>query len=101
MAARLLPLFILAKITEKTSIVTKKESETTENKKSSKDDSYHLWIEEEILNAEQVAEILNSSKKVVEKELREGKLTGHKRLSKWFVLKSDLIAYIRAAPKED
>lgn len=95
MAARLLPLFELAKVTEKTPIVIKKESKTTEN------DSYHLWIEEEILNAEQVAEILNSSKKVVERELREGKLTGHKRLSKWFVLKSDLIAYIRAAPKED
>lgn len=101
MAARLLPLFTLAKITEKTPIVTKKESETTENKKTSENDSYHLWIEEEILNAEQVAEILNSSKKVVERELRDGKLTGHKRLSKWFVLKSDLIAYIRAAPKED
>lgn len=81
--------------------MTEKVSKTTEIEKESKVDSYHLWIEEEILNADQVAEILNSSKKVVEKELREGKLTGHKRLSKWFVLKSDLIAYIRTAPKED
>ena len=101
MAARLLPLFVLAKNTEKISIVTKKESQSTENEKTHGGEDYHVWIEEEILNAEQVAEILNSSKKVVERELREGKLTGHKRLSKWFVLKSDLIAYIRTAPKED
>lgn len=59
------------------------------------DDKYNIRIEEGILDAEQVAEILNSSKKVVEKELREGKLKGYKRLSKWFVLKSDLIQYIR------
>jgi hypothetical protein len=38
---------------------------------------------------------------VVERELREGKLKGYKRLGKWFVLKSDLVAYIRSADNSD
>lgn len=54
-----------------------------------------IHIEEEILDAEKVAEMLNSSKKVVERELREGNLKGTKRLNKWFILKSDLIDYIK------
>jgi hypothetical protein len=62
---------------------------------------YNVRIEEEILDAESVAVVLNSSKKVVERELREGKLKGYKRLGKWFVLKSDLVAYIRSADNSD
>ena len=61
---------------------------------------YVIRIEEEIFDAEKVAEILNSSKKVIERELREGKMTGYKRLNKWFVLKSDLVRYIREADAE-
>ena len=80
--------------------MTENKSKSTEIKKDSQADDYHIWVEEEILNADQVAEILNSSKKVVERELREGKLIGHKRLNKWFILKSNLIDYIRSAPKE-
>lgn len=60
-------------------------------------EQYVIRIEEEILSADQVAEILSSSKKVVERELREGKMIGYKRLNKWFVLKSDLVKYIRTA----
>lgn len=55
----------------------------------------NIHIEEEILTADKVADILNSSKKVVERELREGKMKGSKRLGKWFILKSDLIEYVR------
>lgn len=55
----------------------------------------HIHIEEDILTADKVAEILNSSKKVVERELRNGTMVGSKRLGKWFVLKSDLITYIK------
>ena len=62
-------------------------------------EGYEIRIEEEVMTAEEVASILNSSKKVVEKELREGKLQGYKRLSRWFVLKSDLVAYIKSANK--
>lgn len=57
---------------------------------------YEIRIEEDILTSEAVANILNSSQKVIERELRAGKLKGTKRLGKWFVLKSDLIAYIRS-----
>ena len=81
--------------------MTEKNPKSTEVKKNLPKGAYHVWIEEEILNAEQVEEVLNYSKKVIERELREGKLAGHKRLSKWFVLKSDLIEYIRTAPKEE
>ncbi|MCB9352528.1 MAG: helix-turn-helix domain-containing protein [Lewinellaceae bacterium] len=63
-------------------------------------EQYVIRIEEEIFDAEKVAEILNSSKKVIERELREGKMTGYKRLNKWFVLKSDLVKYIREAEAE-
>lgn len=81
--------------------MTENKSKSTEIKKYTQPDDYHIWVEEEILNADQVAEILNSSKKVVERELREGKMIGHKRLNKWFILKSNLIDYIRSAPKEE
>ena len=80
--------------------MTKKESKTTIEQKNAETEEYHVWIEEEILDAEKVALILNSSKKVVERELRDGKLAGHKRLNKWFILKSDLVAYIRNAHGE-
>lgn len=76
----------------------KKESESTAAKEAL--EQYVIRIEEEILDAEKVAEILNSSKKVIERELREGRMTGYKRLSKWFILKSDLIRYIREADTE-
>lgn len=76
----------------------KKESESTAEKEALA--QYVIRIEEEILDAEKVAEILNSSKKVIERELREGRMTGYKRLSKWFILKSDLIRYIREADTE-
>lgn len=72
----------------------------TDNEKRAQREQYVIRIEEEILDAEQTAEILNSSKKVVERELREGRLTGYKRLGKWFILKSDLIRYIREAEAE-
>ena len=52
-------------------------------------------IQEEILTAQQVADILGVSKKVIERELREEKMKGSKRLGKWFVLKSDLVTYIK------
>lgn len=66
----------------------------TKKEKNQRLKGYEIRIEEDILNADQVAEKLNSSKKVVERELRDGKLKGTKRLGKWFILRSDLIAYI-------
>lgn len=66
----------------------------TKKGKNQRLEGYEIRIEEDILNADQVAEKLNSSKKVVERELRDGKLKGTKRLGKWFILRSDLIAYI-------
>ena len=61
----------------------------------------YIQIQEEILTAEKVAKILNSSKKVIERELRDGNIKGAKRLGKWFVLKSDLISYIREGRIEE
>lgn len=77
--------------------MTEKELKKTDDESRDALHGYEVRIEEDILDAEKVATILNSSKKVVERELREGKLMGHKRLGKWFVLKSELVAYIRRA----
>lgn len=81
-------------------MVTEKTPKSTEKNKKPLSEAYVIRIEEDIFDAEKVAEILNSSKKVVERELREGKLIGTKRLGKWFVLKSDLIRYIREGSTE-
>lgn len=72
--------------------MTKKEPKETKTDEITK---VIIHIEEEILDAEKVSEMLNSSKKVIERELREGSLKGTKRLNKWFILKSDLIDYIK------
>ena len=88
------------KVTKIVSKSTKKALKSTEENKNPSLESYVIRIEEEIFDAEKVAEILSSSKKVVERELREGKMTGYKRLNKWFVLKSDLVRYIREADAE-
>ena len=88
------------KITEITPIMPKKVPESTNNEQKNALEQYVIRIEEEILDAEKVAEVLNSSKKVIERELREGKMIGYKRLSKWFILKSDLVKYIREADPE-
>ena len=54
-----------------------------------------IIIEETFYTSEQLAELLGSNKKVIEKKLREKEITGSKRLGKWFILRSDLIEYIR------
>lgn len=81
--------------------MTKKEQKKTVDKNSDLLNGYEIRIEEDILDAEKVATLLNSSKKVIERELREGKLVGYKRLGKWFILKSELVAYIRSGQTPD
>jgi len=81
--------------------VTEKEQKKTVDKNSDLLNGYEIRIEEDILDAEKVATLLNSSKKVIERELREGKLVGYKRLGKWFILKSELVAYIRSGQTPD
>lgn len=53
-----------------------------------------IIIEETFYTAEQAANLLSSTKKVIEKKLRAGEVKGSKRLGKWFILRSDIIAYI-------
>jgi len=60
------------------------------------DKNKRIIIEETFYTSEEVANLLGANKKVIEKKLREKELTGSKRLGKWFVLRSDLIAYIEA-----
>lgn len=55
-----------------------------------------ITIEETFYTAKEVAELLGANKKVVEKKLRDKELIGSKRFGKWFVLRSDLIAFIEA-----
>jgi len=54
-----------------------------------------IIIEETFYTSEQLAEILGANKKVIEKKLRAKEIIGSKRLGKWFVLRSDLIDYIK------
>lgn len=49
---------------------------------------------DEILTSGKVAEMLEVSKRVVEDKLRNGELKGYKKFNKWFILKSDLIAFL-------
>lgn len=53
-----------------------------------------ITIEETFYTSEQIADLLGSSKKVIEKKLRNKEIQGSKRLGKWFILRSDLIDYI-------
>ena len=50
--------------------------------------------ENDFYTAEQAAELLGCTKKVLEAKLRSGELVGSKRLNKWFVLRSDLLEYL-------
>ncbi|AEE50149.1 helix-turn-helix domain-containing protein [Haliscomenobacter hydrossis] len=60
-----------------------------------------FYIAEELMTLESAAELLKVSVNTVERELREGRLKGFKRLKKWYVFKSDVFKYIReGATKE-
>lgn len=54
-----------------------------------------FYIQEELLTLESAAELLKVSVNTVERELREGRLKGFKRLKKWYLFKSDVFAYVR------
>lgn len=54
-----------------------------------------FYIQEELLTLESTAELLKVSVNTVERELREGRLKGFKRLKKWYLFKSDVFAYVR------
>ena len=60
-----------------------------------------FYVAEELMTLESAAELLKVSVNTVERELREGRLKGFKRLKKWYVFKSDVFKYIReGATKE-
>lgn len=59
-----------------------------------------ITIEEDFYTSDQVAELLGSNKKVIEKKLREGEIKGSKRLGKWFVLRSWLIEYLESSDEK-
>jgi excisionase family DNA binding protein len=48
-----------------------------------------------ILTVEQAAEILNLTNRTVGDLLRAGRLVGYKKNRQWYLLYSDLIAYIK------
>jgi len=49
-----------------------------------------------IYTAEKVAEILNAHIRTIRKKLKAGSLKGYKKMGKWYVLHSDLIAFIKS-----
>lgn len=49
---------------------------------------------EDFYTAEEASAKLGCTKKILEAKLRAGELVGSKRLGKWFILRSDLIAWI-------
>ena len=53
-------------------------------------------IIEEILTSDRVAEILDVSKRVIEDKLRSKEMKGYKKFNKWYVLKSELIEFLRS-----
>lgn len=62
---------------------------------------YNVNVDEDLLTSDKVAEILEVSKKVISREIREGRLKAFKRLKKWYIFRSDLYAYIREGGSAD
>lgn len=60
------------------------------------DKNHDRPLTDEILTAGRVADILEVTQKSVEKEIRENRLPGYKRLNRWYVFRSDLNAYIES-----
>lgn len=57
-------------------------------------DNGKISMNDEILTAKKVAEMLEVSQRVVEDKLRSGEMKGYKKFNKWFILKSDLIRFL-------
>lgn len=56
----------------------------------------------EIMTVEEVAEVLKVTERTVRTAISEGKLKAHKQFGKWYVLASDLVAFIQdGKSKED
>lgn len=48
----------------------------------------------EIMTLREACEVLGVSERALGNEIRSGQLKAYKRLNKWFILKTDLIAYV-------
>lgn len=54
----------------------------------------NITVGQEIYTLKQVCELLEVKERSIGDALRSGELKGYKKLNKWYILKSDLIAYI-------
>jgi hypothetical protein len=53
-------------------------------------------IENAILTAEDVAELLSVSERSVRDALNEGSLKGYKKFNRWFVFYQDIVEFIKS-----
>ena len=51
---------------------------------------------DQIYTSSKVADMLESNKRTIQQLCRNGKLKGHKKLGKWFVLHSDIVKYLKS-----
>jgi len=51
---------------------------------------------EKIYTVDTACDLLGVKPNTLRKELRKGKIKGHKKLNKWFILHSDVIEYIKS-----
>ncbi len=51
--------------------------------------------DDKIYTLEQAAEALSANVQILRKKIKEGEIKAYKRLRKWYILHSDLVAYIK------
>ena len=65
-----------------------------------KKDNIGVTVIQDIYTLKQVCNLLEVKERSVGDALRNGELKGYKKLNKWYILKSDLLAYITTNEKQ-
>ena len=55
----------------------------------------------EISTVEEVADFLNVNVRTIRQAISEGKLKAYKQFGRWYVLESDLVAFIKAGKQKE
>lgn len=55
----------------------------------------------EISTVEEVADFLNVNVRTIRQAISEGKLKAYKQFGRWYVMESDLVAFIKAGKQKD
>ena len=59
------------------------------------------FVQEQLHTIETASEILKCNERVLREKVKAGIIKGHKKFGKWYVLYSDLIAFVMSEGTED